>query len=110
MALHSARRDTCTLAIRVAARALIASAKYHPGFYPGQLTLFSPAEREPGLPSLASVWRKHAREIVVVETAGTHATMLSTLHADTTAACLTRCLPAANPVRLDDGQWSCAGS
>ena len=99
-----------SIAIRVAARGLIASAKYHPGFYRGQLTLFSPAGREPGLPSLESVWRKHARTVVVVETAGTHATMLSTLHAETTAACLTRCLPAENPVRPDNGQWSCAGS
>jgi acyl-coenzyme A synthetase/AMP-(fatty) acid ligase/thioesterase domain-containing protein/acyl carrier protein len=91
------------ISIRVTARALIASAKYHPGFYRGQLTLFSPVGREPGLPSLESVWRKHARTVVVVETAGTHRTMLSTLHAETTAACLTRCLPAANPVTSDTG-------
>jgi acyl-coenzyme A synthetase/AMP-(fatty) acid ligase/thioesterase domain-containing protein/acyl carrier protein len=82
-------------AIKVMARALIASAKYRPGLYRGQLTLFSPAEREPGLPSLESVWREHARTVRVVETAGTHTTMLSTLHADATAACLTRCLPAS---------------
>jgi thioesterase domain-containing protein len=99
-----------SIALRVTARALIASAKYHPGFFRGRLTLFSPAGREPGLPSLESVWRKHARTVVVVETAGTHATMLSTLHAETTAACLTRCLPAANPVSPENGQWSCAGS
>jgi thioesterase domain-containing protein/acyl carrier protein len=79
--------------IRVAASALIASAKYHPGFYRGKLTLFSPASREPGLPSLESVWRRHARTIVVVETPGTHLTMLSPRHAETTAACVTRCLP-----------------
>jgi thioesterase domain-containing protein len=85
-----------SIAIGVAARALIASAKYRPGFYHGQLTLFSPAEREPGLPSLESVWRTHARAVVVVETAGTHSTMLSTRHAETTAACVTRCLPASN--------------
>ena len=83
-----------SITIRVAASALIASAKYHPGFYRGQLTLFSPAGREPGLPALESVWRKHARTVVVVETAGTHATMLSTRHAETTAACVTRCLSA----------------
>ena len=82
------------IAIRVVARTLIASARYHPGFYRGQLTLFSPAEREPGLPSLESIWRAHARTVVVVETAGTHATMLSTRHAETAAACVTRCLPA----------------
>jgi thioesterase domain-containing protein/acyl carrier protein len=87
--------------IRVTASALIASAKYHPGRYRGQLTLFSPAGRDPGLPSLESIWRKHTRTVADVETAGTHATMLSTLHAETTAACLTRCLPAANPVGPD---------
>ena len=87
--------DAPSLAVRVAVRALIASATYRPGFYRGQLTLFSPAAREPGLPSLESVWRTHARTVVVVETAGTHRTMLSTLHAETTAACVTRHLPAA---------------
>jgi len=79
--------------IRVAASGLIASARYHPGVYRGELTLFSPAGREPGLPSLESVWRGHAGTIVVVETPGTHLTMLSPRHAETTAACVTRCLP-----------------
>ncbi len=65
------------------------------GFIAAQLTLFSPAGREPGLPSLESVWRTHARTVVVVETAGTHSTMLSTRHAETTAACVTRCMPPA---------------
>ena len=85
-----------SLGIRVAASALIASARYHPGFYRGELTLFSPAGREPGLPSLESVWRRHARAVVVVETPGTHLTMLSPRHAETTAACVTRCLPAGS--------------
>src|SRR5262249_38549739 len=92
-------------AVRVAASALIASARYHPGFYRGKVTLFSPAGREPGLPSLESVWRTHARTVVVVETAGTHSTMLSTGHAETTAACLTRCLPAATHAIADS--FSC---
>ncbi|HJZ71568.1 MAG TPA: alpha/beta fold hydrolase [Vicinamibacterales bacterium] len=83
-----------SVGIRVAASALLASARYDPGFYGGELTLFSPAGREPGLPSLESTWRKHARTVVVVETPGTHLTMLSPRHAETTAACLTRCLPA----------------
>jgi acyl-coenzyme A synthetase/AMP-(fatty) acid ligase/thioesterase domain-containing protein/acyl carrier protein len=82
-----------SIGIRVAASALIASAKYRPGFYRGELTLFSPAGREPGLPALESVWRKHARTVVVVETPGTHLTMLSPRHAETTAACVTRCIP-----------------
>jgi len=92
---HDALGAAPSIAIKVAASALIASAKYHPGFYRGQLTLFSPAEREPGLPSLESVWRKHARTVVVVETPGTHLTMLSSRHAETTAACVTRCMPPA---------------
>jgi len=89
------------VAVRVVASGLIASAKYHPGFYRGQLTLFSPAGREPGLPSLESIWREHARTVVVVETAGTHATMFSTPNAETTAACVTRYLAAANPIGPD---------
>jgi thioesterase domain-containing protein len=81
------------IGLRVAASALIASARYDPGFYRGELTLFSPAGREPGLPSLEAVWRSHARTVVVVDTPGTHLTMLSRRHAETTAACLTQCLP-----------------
>ncbi len=82
-----------SIGIRVAASALIASAKYRPGFYRNELTLFSPAGREPGLPALESIWRKHARTVVVVETPGTHLTMLSPRHAETTAASVTRCMP-----------------
>ena len=87
-------RAAPSIGIRVAGSALIASARYQPRFYRGELTLFSPAGREPGLPDLESVWRTHARSVVVVETPGTHLTMLSPRHADTTAACLTRCLPS----------------
>jgi amino acid adenylation domain-containing protein len=91
------------LGIRVAASALIASARYRPEFYRGQLTLFSPAGREPGLPSLESVWRKHARAVVVVDTPGTHLTMLSPSHAETTAARVTQCLLSC-PLALTSGQ------
>ena len=89
--------------IRVATSALIASARYRPGFYPGELTLFSPTGREPGLPALESVWQKHARTLVVVETPGTHLTTLSPPHAETTAACVTRCMPPA-PLPLTSGK------
>jgi acyl-coenzyme A synthetase/AMP-(fatty) acid ligase/thioesterase domain-containing protein/acyl carrier protein len=82
-----------TRVLRVAMTALIASARYRPGFYPGELTLFSPVEREPGLPSLQEIWRKHARALSIVETAGTHSTMLSAPNAELTAACLTQRLP-----------------
>ena len=79
-------------AIRVSLSALLASARYHPGFYRGHLTLFTPADRNPGLPSLEAIWRKHALTVSVVETAGSHSTMLSAPNADSTAASLTRCL------------------
>ena len=80
--------------LKVKANALIASARYRPGFYPGELTLFTPAEREPGLPSLQSIWRKHSGSLSIVETAGDHWTMLSPPNAESTAACLTHCLLA----------------
>ena len=78
--------------LRVAASALIASARYRPGFYCGELTLFTPMRREPGLPSLEAIWRKHARTLSIVETRGAHSTMLSAPNADSTAESLTHCL------------------
>jgi acetoacetyl-CoA synthetase len=83
-----------TRVLRVATYALIASTRYRPGFYPGELTLFSPVEREPSLPSLQEIWRKHARALSVVETAGNHWTMLSAPNAESTAASLAQRLPA----------------
>lgn len=83
-----------TRVVRVAASALIASARYRPGFYCGQLTLFTPMHREPGLPSLEAIWRRHARTLSIVEASGDHLTMLSAPNADSTAASLTRCLCA----------------
>jgi acyl-coenzyme A synthetase/AMP-(fatty) acid ligase/thioesterase domain-containing protein/acyl carrier protein len=78
--------------VRVAASALIASARYRPGFYCGQLTLFTPVRRESGVPSLEGIWRKHARTLSIVETRGDHSSMLSAPNADSTATSLTRCL------------------
>jgi acyl-coenzyme A synthetase/AMP-(fatty) acid ligase/thioesterase domain-containing protein/acyl carrier protein len=78
--------------IKVSAHALIASARYRPGFYPGELTLFTPEEREPGLPPLQTVWRPHARTLTVIETAGDHTTMFSATNAESTAATLTRAI------------------
>jgi thioesterase domain-containing protein/acyl carrier protein len=75
---------------KVTARALIASARYRPGFYPGELTLFSPVAREPGLPSLQAVWSNHAGTLSTVEIPGTHSTMFSAINAESTAAALTR--------------------
>ena len=75
---------------KVTVRALIASARYRPGFYPGELTLFSPVGREPGLPSLQAVWSNHAGTLSTVEIPGTHSTMFSAINAESTAASLTR--------------------
>ena len=80
--------------LKVAAAALLASARYRPGFYPGHLTLFTPVRREHGLPSLQAIWRTHARTLSIVETAGAHSTMFSAINAESAAASLTRCLPA----------------
>lgn len=78
--------------LKVKASALIASARHRPGFYPGELTLFTPVEREPGLPSIQAIWRKHAGALSIVEVAGDHWTMFSTPNAESAAASLTRCL------------------
>jgi thioesterase domain-containing protein/acyl carrier protein len=85
-----------TRVLKVEASALIASARYRPGFYPGELTLFTPVEREPGLPSPQAIWRKQASALSIVETAGDHWTMFSTSNAESVAASLTRCLIACS--------------
>ena len=96
---HSLLKSPHAGVLKVTTSALLASARYRPGYYDGQLTLFSPSGREPGLPSLHSIWRSHARDITVIETAGDHATMLSAANAESTAAALTRRLPASSQAR-----------
>lgn len=87
--------------LKVKASALIASARYRPGFYPGELKLFTPVEREPGLPSGQAIWRKHADAVSIVEVAGDHWTMFSAPHAESAAASLTRCLNACSePIEI----------
>ena len=90
--LRAFLKSAPTTVLKVTASAAIASARYRPGFYPGELTLFTPVDREPGLPSLPAIWRKHARTLSVVETAGAHSTMFSAANAESVAASLTRCL------------------
>ena len=80
--------------LKVAASAALASARYRPGFYPGELKLFTPAERDPALPTPQALWRRHAGALSVVDTAGDHLTMLARPNAAATAASLARCLPA----------------
>jgi non-ribosomal peptide synthetase component F/thioesterase domain-containing protein/acyl carrier protein len=82
--------------LKVQASALIASARYRPGFYPGELTLFTPEEREPGLPSPQAIWRTHAAALSIVETAGDHWTMFSAPNAESVAASLKHCLTACS--------------
>jgi non-ribosomal peptide synthetase component F/thioesterase domain-containing protein len=76
--------------LTVTASALIASVRYRPAFYAGELTLFAPVERSPGLPPLDAIWRDYARTLSIVETAGTHSTMFSATNAESTAASLTQ--------------------
>ena len=90
--LRGILKSAPTRVLRVTASAMTASARYRPGFYPGELTLFTPLERVPGLPSLESIWRKHARTLSIVETAGAHSTMFSAANAESVAASLSRCL------------------
>jgi thioesterase domain-containing protein/acyl carrier protein len=80
--------------LKVAASALIASARYRPGFYPGELKLFIPAERDSALPCPRAFWSRHARALSIVGTAGAHLTMLSMPNAKSAAASLRRYLPA----------------
>jgi non-ribosomal peptide synthetase component F/thioesterase domain-containing protein/acyl carrier protein len=90
--LPSFLKSAPTSILKVAASALLASARYRPGFYPGELTLFIPSERDSALPSPQAFWRKHARALSIVDTVGGHFTMMSTPNAESTAASLTRCL------------------
>jgi amino acid adenylation domain-containing protein len=83
-----------TSVLRVAASSLIASARYRPGFYPGELTLFIPTERDPTLPSPGDIWARHACTLSIAYTRGGHLTMLSTSNAESTAASLMQHLPA----------------
>jgi amino acid adenylation domain-containing protein len=93
--LRSCLKSGPTRLLKVKAGALIASARYRPGFYPGAVTLFTPAEREPGLPSIQAIWRKHAASVSIVETDGDHWTMFSPPNAESTATSLTHCLLAS---------------
>jgi len=82
--------------LKVAASGLIASARYRPGYYAGEVTLFIPTERDPTLPSPREIWARHVRTLSIVYTRGGHLTMLSTSNAESTAASLTHHLPACS--------------
>jgi acyl-coenzyme A synthetase/AMP-(fatty) acid ligase/thioesterase domain-containing protein len=80
--------------LRVAANGLMASARYRPGFYAGELTLFTPRDRDEALPSPASIWRTHAGTVSMVDLPGAHLTMMAPPHAEQAAAALSRRLRA----------------
>jgi len=85
-------KSSSTRVLKVAASELIASARYRPGYYPGELTLFTPVDREPGLPSPQAIWRMHARALSIIETVGAHSTMFAAANAEFAARALTHCL------------------
>jgi thioesterase domain-containing protein len=97
--LPSFLKSAPTSVLKVAASALIASARYRPGFYPGELKLFIPKERDCALPSPQAFWGRHARTLSIVNTAGGHLTMLSTPNAGSAAASLTHYLPGRTAER-----------
>ena len=78
--------------LKTMACSLIASARYRPDVYPGRLTLFTPALRDPALPTAEAYWRPHAEAISTVILPGAHLTMLAPPHVDDAAAALTRAL------------------
>jgi acyl-CoA synthetase (AMP-forming)/AMP-acid ligase II/thioesterase domain-containing protein/acyl carrier protein len=88
-------RSAPTSILKVAVSALIATARYRPQFYAGELTLFTPTSRDPTLPPPQLIWRTHARTLSVVDAVGAHLTMLSTANAAAAASSLTRCLLSA---------------
>jgi len=79
----------------VTASALSASAAYRPGRYAGELTIFEPASRDLGLPSSASLWRRHAAALRRHSLPGRHDDMLAGANAQAAAALLTSRLEAA---------------
>jgi acyl-CoA synthetase (AMP-forming)/AMP-acid ligase II/thioesterase domain-containing protein/acyl carrier protein len=78
--------------LKVGISALVASSRYRPRFYAGALTLFTPTSRDPSLPSLQVIWRRHALALSVVPTVGAHLTMFSAANAAAAAASLSRAL------------------
>ena len=80
---------------KVTLKALLASAAYRPGTYPGPLTLFEPARRDLGVPSSASLWRPHALVLRHEKLAARHDDMLEGANAQNVADLLTRCLNTA---------------
>jgi acetoacetyl-CoA synthetase len=91
-----ARALRSTRSLWVASCALLAGARYRPGFYPGALRLLTPEQRDPCLPDPRALWAGHARDVLVITTPGQHLTMLARPHALSTAERLTEALAMAS--------------
>lgn len=89
-ALPAVLRGCSAPTVKVAMAALVAAARYRPGFYPGKLTLFTPLTHDPAIPETAPAWTAHAAAVACVPIPGTHATMLTKAHAHEAAAALSR--------------------
>jgi acyl-coenzyme A synthetase/AMP-(fatty) acid ligase/thioesterase domain-containing protein len=70
-------RTTPVRILRLMASGLIASARYRPRYYAGEITLFAPQDRDPALPSLETVWRGRAAALTVIPVPGGHLSMLA---------------------------------
>jgi hypothetical protein len=78
--------------LKVGVNGLVASTRYRPGFYAGEVTLFTPTLHDPTLPSPQAIWHRHALALSVVPLVGTHLSMVSAANAETAAASLSRAL------------------
>src|SRR5215475_5161947 len=95
MADRSRAQGTPAALRAVALSALFASAAYRPGTYKGQLTVFEPARRDLGVPSSASLWRRHASALRHEKLQARHDDMLEGANAQDVADLLTQSLEAA---------------
>jgi amino acid adenylation domain-containing protein len=83
--------------LHVAASGLIASLRHRPGAYPGEIALFMPSQRgwADRRPDIA--WRRHARAVTVLRTAGSHLSMIAPENVTELAAAIRARLPDADP-------------
>jgi non-ribosomal peptide synthetase component F/thioesterase domain-containing protein/acyl carrier protein len=101
--------------LKVGVSGVIASTRYRPGFYDGELTLFTPTSRDPTLPCPQAIWHRHALALSVVPMMGAHLTMFSVANAAAAAASLSRALALAGsrtsaqaspPAAKLSGRWA----
>jgi len=99
LAVPELLRSAPASVLKVGLSGLVASTRYRPRFYDGELTLFAPASRDPSLPSPHVVWRRHALALSVVPLVGTHLSMFSGANAEAAAASLSATLTLSASLR-----------